>query len=235
MEKTLDGTYKVFQDDQCIGTLQLYDNPCHMKNCYVKPELEQLDARISAELFRELSQIAGRPLQVMVASEDTLLAAFLIAGGFQCKRKCYEVNARLEDYAGGSSDLPLMCCRVGEADYEAACQMMFHHYTATHEAVNPRTADYAAFCEKLPAMAVYEKAEDRIVSLAFVADDEIACVCSTDERHFSQFARSLASAMLAEYESIFFESDDCDWAGMMLRSLFVNQDETSFDTYVLEI
>ena len=115
-----DDTYIVYQDERCIGALRLYDNPHHMHNCYVKLKLDELDTEISAELFKELRKIAGRPLQVMVDLDDAELIAFLLAGGFVCRRKCNEVEADIKDYIGGQADAPLEHFRIGEPNYEKA-------------------------------------------------------------------------------------------------------------------
>lgn len=228
-----DGKYCIYHEGQHMGTIELYDNPHHMSNCYVKLDMKHLDTSISAELFGKLKEITVRPLQAMIDSDDVKTAEFLIAGGFICKRRCYEVDAVADDYIGGSGGMRLCCCSTGAPDYEQCCGVMYCYYVNTHKAINPWTADYATFCAELPGTAVYAKMDDCIASLAFVACNEIAYVCGTDEDRFSQFAQSLASSMLAEHENIFFESDNCDWAAMMLKSLFINQDETSFDTYIL--
>lgn len=229
-----DDTYIVYQNECRIGSLRLYDNPHHTRNCYVKLELDEPDTEISAELFTRLREIAGRPLQIMVDSDDAELIAFLIAGGFVCRRKCYEVEAYIEDYIGGQADAPLEHCKIGEADYEEACRMLFAHYTETHKAVNPWTADYETFCDELPEDVICSKQSGEIVSLVFVEENEIAYVCGADENCFAEFARSLVCAMLKKHETICFESDDCDWAAMLLRSLFKNQEETSYDTYIYD-
>lgn len=230
----MDDTYIVYQNERRIGSLRLYDNPNHMRNCYVKLELDELNTEISAELFQELRKIAGRPLQVMVDSDNAEFISFLICGGFGCRRKCYEVEAGKVDYIGGQVDAPLEYCRVGEPDYEAACRMLFEHYKETHKAVNPWTADYETFCSELPEEVVCYKQGGEIVSLAFVEENEVAYVCGADEECFAKFARSLVCAMLDKYETICFESDDCDWAAMLLKSLFKNQEETSYDTYIYD-
>lgn len=216
-----------------IGTILLYDNPFHIKNCYVKLDMESLDTEFSTELFERLKEIANRSLQVMVDSDQTVLTEFLIAGGFRCKRKCYEVEAGPEDYIGGREDLKLLRFSVGTPNYEEACRMMFHHYVATHEAISPWTADYLTFCEDMPKTVICAKTDGEIVSAAFVEENEIAYVCGRDERQFAYFARALITDMLAEYGTVCFESDDCDRVAMILKSMFIRQKETSFDTYIL--
>lgn len=222
-----------FWNGSYIGTILLYDNPFHIKNCYVKLDIESLDIEFSAELFERLKEIAHRSLQVMVDSEQTALTEFLIAGGFRCKRKCYEVEAGQKDYIGGNADLQLLRFFAGDPDYEEACQLMFHHYVATHEAISPWTADYLAFCEDMPKTVICAKTDGELVSAAFVEENEIAYVCGRDERQFALFARALITDMLAEYGTVCFESDDCDRAAMILKSMFIRQKETSFDTYIL--
>ena len=193
-----------------------------------------MNTEISAELFKELRRITDRPLQVMADSDNAELIAFLLSGGFTCRRKCYEVEVGMEDYIGGQASAQLEPCRIGEAAYEQACWMLFGHYAETHKAVNPWTADYETFCGELPEEVICSKRGGKIVSLAFVEENEIAYVCGTDEECFAGFARSLVCAMLDKYETICFEGDDCDRAAMLLRSLFINQEETSYDTYVYD-
>lgn len=227
-----DNKCSVSYNGQQLGIVEIFDNPCHMTNCYVKLNMKHLDISISAELFEKLKALAGRPLQAMVDSTDMEAVTFLTAGGFIRKRRCYGTKACLADYVGGRADLKICSAFAGDPDYELCCSNMYRYYVDTHKAINPWTADYAAFCTKLPGRAVYAKMEDHIASLAFIEENEIAYVCGNDKDYFSYFAQALASSMLADHKSIFFESDDCDWAAMTLKSLFVNQDEASFDTYI---
>ena len=230
----LDGRYQVYQDKRFAGSVQLYDDPIHRKNCYVELYLDKLNTSISAELFCELGKIVGRPLQIMVSSRNTTMIEFLLAGGFQCKRKCYEVEATLVDYVGGQSEIPLAHCFTGEADYETACKLMYNHYIDTHKAINPWTADYKTFCENMPAEVIYAKHNDKPIAIAFIEGNEIAYVCGTDKQIFADFAQCLTAFMLAKHGTICFECDDCDWAAMMLKSMFNDLDETSYDTYVYD-
>lgn len=230
----LDKGYSVYQDDQYIGTVELYDNPYHTRNCYVKLELDRFDADISAELFEKLRAMAGRPLQVMVSSDNTALTEFLIAGGLTCRRKCYETEAGAKDYIGEKADVPLLHIRAGEPDYTLCCRMMFDYYVETHKAVNPWTADQETFCRNMPARVIYQKADGKITNLAFVEENEIAYLCGSDRQGFKAFAFGLITFLFERYETICFESDDSDWAATQLRAMFKNQDETSFDTYVYD-
>ena len=226
-------SYGIYDHTGKIGWVTLYENPWHAANSYLKIELQNWETLISETLCRKLKALAGRPLQVMVDAKDTDQIRFLTAGGFVCKRRCYEVNACAADYIGHVTDVKCSYCFAGDSDYEACCRMMYRHYVDTHKGINPWTADYEAFCTKLPKTAVCAKRNDRISSLAFVENNEIAYVCGLDERHFYRFAQSLVPSMFLEYDHIFFESDDGDWAAMLLKSLFISHDDTAFCTYVL--
>lgn len=227
------GKYCVHHKGRQLGFIELYDNPQHATNCYVKMELSSWETSISEELWRKLKEIAGRPLQVMVDSSNVAITDFLTAGGFVCKRKCYEVDACAADYVGDIVDMDLCYCAVGDQDYESCCQMMYHHYLDTHKAINPWTADYETFCAKLPKTTVYAKTDNSILSIAFIESNEIAYVCSSDEQHFHRFAQSLISSMFTEYHSIIFECDNCDRVAIILKNLFANQSDIGYCTYVL--
>ena len=111
---------------------------------------------------------------------------------------------------------------------------MYHHYVNTHKEINPWTADYTAFRAELPEVAVYARSGNSIMSVAYIEDNEIAYVCSLSEQYFLIFAKALMQTMFMKHDNIFFECDNCDWVAMTLRSLFINQDESSFCTYILE-
>lgn len=219
-------------DETPIGTICLFENPYHKQNCYIKLQLKCYDNSISEELFEKLSRMIRRPLQAMVRSNDTEVTSFLAAGGFVCKRKCYEVEAAKVDYVGASTQLPICWTHTGEQAYDLCCKLMYEHYIETHKDINPWTAGVFDFCENLPGDVCCEMDGDKIVNLAFVEDNEIAYIYGTDPSRFSGFAAALISNFFARHETVFFESDDCDWAAMRLRALFANQDETSFDTYI---
>lgn len=232
LQKTGD-KYQVYDENHCLGLLQLYDNPHHMRNCYLKLDMKCLDTTISTGLFKEIKTIESRPLQVMVNSTDEATVAFLTAGGFVRRRRCYEVDTGADEYIGGKSNVQLFCAHAGDEAYAQCCRMVFDYYVETHRGVNPWTADYETFCQSMPTDAVFAKQDCEIAALAFVEGNEIAYVCGIDKRIFADFARCLVTAMFEHHETICFECDDCDWAAMTLKSMFRNQDETSFDTYIL--
>lgn len=225
--------YRIYINEQYLGEVECHHNTHHMGTCYVKVNMPCLDVNISEELFTKLKESEGCPLQAMADSSDVAMVEFLNAGGFLCKRKCYEVDAAAEDYIGGAGDVQLCACTIGELEYEECCRMVYQYYAETHKAVNPLTSDLAAFCAELPGEAAYAIHDNQIASLAFVESNEIAYVCGVDNAHFVRFACSLVASILAEHDTVFFEADDCDWAAMALRSLFKNLDDVSYDTYIL--
>lgn len=223
----------IFFDGSSIGTAWLYNNPFHKRNCYVKLDLKCLHPKISAELFRQLAELAGRPLQVMTESTDSELIRFLESGGFDCKRRCYESDAGEEDFIGGSCCVQLLHAYNGKSEYEQCCKLLYGYYAQTHAAVNPWTAGYETFADQLPSEVIYSTDGQMIDNLAFVEGNEIAYVYGSSLERFRDFASDFAGYLLKRYDRICFESDNCDWAAMELRSLFRNQDESSFDTYIL--
>ncbi|MBR6787564.1 MAG: hypothetical protein IKM26_06565 [Clostridia bacterium] len=225
--------YQIYSSDRYIGTVQLYDNPYHLTNCYLHLELKELNHSIGASLFAELKKITHRPLQIMIDSTETSTLAFLTASGFECRRKCYEIEVRFTDYTGGKTSLPLSHCQVGDADYMQSCQLLFDHYVATHKSINPWTADFQTFCSTLPNEVIYVK-KGNSLSAAFIEGNEIAYTCGSNKLDFEQFLHCLVSAMFSQYETICFECDHCDWPMMLLKSLFNVHCENSFDTYVLD-
>ena len=224
--------YEVFFDGEGCGMVSLYDNPVHGQNCYVKLELTRWEGNLAPELFGQLAALAGKPLQATACSDDVQRVSFLTAGGFRRVRRCYEGEVSAEDCIGLSGgQKPLSAPADGE---EAAhCRrILFNHYCETHRAVNPWTEDFDAFCRELPQEIFCQKTEAGITALAFVEGDEIAYIWAADENSLRTFAAGLLDVMFARYETICFESDDCDPPAMWLRGLFRNQDEDSFDTYV---
>lgn len=215
-----------------MGSIRLCDNPFHTQNCYVKLNLDPLDPSVSKELFAQLSKIVQRPLQAMVGSDDAETVDFLTSGGFVCRRKCYEVDARKEDWLSSSSGVPLLYAQSGEAAYGRCCEMMYGHYIETHRTINPWTAEFSDFRKNLPEEVIYQTEGERIVNLAFVEGSEIAYLCSVSKSHFASFAPSLVNWLFSVHDTVCFEADDCDWAVMELRAMFANQDKRSFDTYI---
>ncbi len=59
--------------------------------------LKKYDVAIADDLFRCLRKMLGRSLQVMLDSCDTQQAQYLIAGGFEKARRCYEMQVSADE------------------------------------------------------------------------------------------------------------------------------------------
>lgn len=221
----------VYLNDTIIGSIELYTNSWHKQNQYLKFKDFKFEAQISEEVFRKLSDMVQRPLQIMTNSENLSLIEFITAGGFVCKRKCYEIEARLGDYIGKVRMPHILRTQKGEAEYELCCRLIYERYAETHRAINPLTADYAAFVSNLPDCVFYPE-EGFISSFAFVEENEIAYVYGGEDGSFISFAEMLVCRLMNEYPTICFEADNCDGTAMQLKALFKGQSELSFDTYI---
>lgn len=224
----------VYVNDTVIGAIELYTNFWHKQNQYLKIVHFIFDIQISAEVFWKLFNIIHRPLQIMTDSENLPLIEFIVAGGFVCKRKCYEVEARLENYVGKVRRSHILRTQKGEPVYSLCCRLMYERYTETHSAINPLTADCVAFASDLPDCVFYQEEDGLVSCFAFVEENEIAYVYSREGSRFVPFAETLVSQLLDKYQKICFEADDCDETAMQLKALFTSQSESSFDTYIYD-
>ena len=223
----------VNRDGKFLGKVGFRYNTFHRRNAYLDFDLCEYNCEEAAELFQKISNILRRPLQAMIVSDDRHIKAYLIAGEFVCKRRCYEMEATRQAYLGPWNNRQIQIANRGEAEYEACCKMLYEHYQRTHAAVNPLTATPEEFCGVLPDRAYYQMDEGRLKHLAFFEENEIAYVATTENDSFSAFASAVVSLILSRYPTVSFECDDCDDTAMTLRALFVS-DEIRYDTYVCE-
>lgn len=207
-------------------------NPRHNANYYLDINFEGINIENAKELFDEFAKDLDKPLQIMLSSEETEKIEILKAAGFVCKRKCYEVEAQEQDYIGGSGEGKVQYAHAGEVMYEQCCERMLERYISTHRAINPWSGSKEDFCAELPESVTYFCMDEEPTSFAFVEEEEIAYVHGEDLQEFRAFAKVLIAEMFDKYETITFEADDCDKFAMELRSMFTNQDEESFDTYI---
>lgn len=218
-----------------LGMIAVSQNPNHAKNLYLRLSLEKYDAATADGLFRQLRKTLGRPLQVMLDSCDAEKADYLLAGGFKKLRRCYEVRVSSSNLKRTVYDrVPLGQAIQGSTEYQHCCEMLYHSYAKTHEAINPLTAELLEFCCCLPENAVFCRKGGRLAHWAFLEENEIAYVGSDEPRDFPIFAETLLSRMLAKYENIFFECDDCDPTAMELMSFFDLSNVPYCDTYRME-
>lgn len=233
INKSTKQEYTIYNNNQSLGNIKLYNNSFHTQNCYLQLNLNSYDPIIAAELFKLLSRDINRPLQVMSASDEEELITFLENGGFKCKRRCYEMEVSPENYiAEAHKKMNFQYCIQGSAEYDKCCLLMYHYYSRIHESVNPLTADYSTFTERLPKQAFYQYENEKAANVAFVEENEIAYVASSKLGDFKDFIRSVVEAMFEKYENICFECDDCDEAAMELFTIFESDTDDSYNTYI---
>ena len=232
-----DYRYKIYDSGEDIGSITVFQNPYHSRHLYLNLELHNYDPQIAAELFHMLRQELNSPLQVMLYASESL-HNFLIAGGFERRRRCYELEAHTTDLAVPLEETtPLTRVLKGTAKYDLCCKMLYDYYSKTHLAVSPLTASMETFCADLPDTVFCYMEKGSIVHLAFVQLDdysyEIAYVGSVRPTDFKPFARTLTATLFQERDRITAECDDVDSAAMVLKSLFRLPNRTPYDTYVL--
>ncbi|MGN0629085.1 MAG: hypothetical protein ACI4IW_05610 [Oscillospiraceae bacterium] len=233
-ENENENEYRVFSSEILLGKIEVYTSPFYAGNCYLRLSLAQYDPSLSTELFSVLKRLTGHPLQVMTESENAVLTDFLKAGGFELKRRCFESEVSAADFIGGAAPGGgLFEAAAGSAEYLSCCELLYDYHKATHRKINPLTSSLGEFQKMLPKTVVFDAVEGKILNFAFVEENEIAYLGSADIGSFRDFAFKLVGALFEKYETLVFESDDCDPLAMGLRSLFKNQDDSSFDTYVL--
>ena len=223
----------VNRDGIFLGKVGFRYNAFHRQNAYIDFDLCEYNCEEAEELFQKLFNALGRPLQAMIASADHYVKEYLIAGGFVCKRRCYEIEATRQEYLGPWIDWKIPIAYRGEAAYAACCKMLYEHYLRTHAKVNPLTATLEEFCGVLPDRVYYQMDDGKLEHLAFFEGNEIAYISTTEKDSFSAFAAAVVRQIFTRYPTVNFESDDCDDTAMKLRSLF-EHDDTSYDTYVYE-
>lgn len=164
---------------------------------------------------------------------------FLIAGGFELKRRCYELQAHAADLTVSLlNTVPLTKVTDGTVEYDRCCKLLYDYYSETHYAISPLTVDADTFCADLPSTVLCHISEGKIVHFAFVEADEngyeIAYVGTTRQPDFKLFAKSLAAVLFRECDYITAECDDADPAAMELKSLFNLPSGMTYNTYVLD-
>lgn len=219
-------------DDRNIGIIAYSFNPYHAESYYLELQLQQYDAQISMCIFDKISQRLNKSMQILISSDESELSEFISQAGFVCKRKCYEIEADVQDYIGELINGPLAIALDNEVVYQICRKMMLERYISTHKIINPWTGTETEFYEALPKVVYYEVENRQVINIAFVEGNEIAYVCGTDIDKFTIFAQNIVTKLFDKYENIVFEADDCDEYAMKLKSLFNNQSEVSYDTYI---
>jgi len=218
---------------------------------------EQHEGEESFDLFRYIATAENSPLQVMLSSGEKEKAEFLAAHGFNKLRMCYELSVKQSDLkpacqrerTGGTGRtretgrnertegecVSIKRAIAGEAAYAACGELLYEYYRATHAPISPLTVSLEQFLEDLPIEVFYSGTNGQVSQAAFVEENEIAYVCSRDMDKFTAFAQNVVDKLFKRYQSIFFEADDVDPAGMALKGLFAVAEQETFDTWVYRV
>lgn len=232
-----DNRYNVYRDGQDIGCIAVKANSYHDRHCYLNLGLTQYDMTTAQELFSLLRAELGKPFQFMCYSWEGY-HDFLTAGGFERKRRCYELEVTADHLAKPlTAELPLYATSKGSPLYAACCELLYAHYCTTHAPVSPLTVSQEVFCDDLPETVLCHAADSNPIHCAFIEPDEtgyeIAYVATTDISAFCCFAKSLLSELFCKCSTLTAECDDTDTAAMILKSLFRTGSDDSYDTYIL--
>lgn len=214
--------------------IRLKTNSLHNNNYYLDMDFAGVDKTNAKKVFEEFAGHLDKPLQVMISSEEAMKIEVLKTAGFVCKRKCYEIEAKRQDYIGGNGEGEVLYSFTGEVVYDRCCELMLDRYVMTHKDISPWTGNKEDFFAELPECVAYACVGGEPTCFAFVEGDEVAYVYGENAQIFRKFAETLVTDLFQKYEVITFEADDCDEIAMELKNMFVNQSEESFDTYIRE-
>ena len=233
-----DHRYNVYRLGEDIGCITVSNNQYHNTHRYLNLGLTQYDPSIAKELFSHLRKELGQPLQIMLYSKPEM-HNFLTAGGFERKRRCYELEVASSDLTISlSPTVQLHTVQKGSTLYDTYCNLLYVYYSATHDTVSPLTVSQDVFCSNLPETVLCSMAGGDPTHYAFVKPDEvgyeIAYVGTTNLASFSGFAQTLVHELFQRCNSLTTECDDTDPAAMQLMRLFNISIDGSYDTYILE-
>lgn len=233
-----DRRYNVYRSGQDIGCVTVSANPYHNRHLYLTLGLDQYDPAIANALFSLLREELGRPLQVMLYPTQEM-NAFLIAGGFVRRRRCYEIEVSSSDLLAPLEPcVELQTLRKGSPMYAACCELLYVYYRAAHDAVSPLIVPPDAFCAGLPETVLCCIEDSKPIHCAFVEPDEvgyeIAYVCTAAPSAFHSFAQSFVWMLFRKCDFLTMECDDTDPAATVVKSLFRTDGSVSFDTYILK-
>lgn len=228
-----DQSFSVFVGNNCLGQIWTKKNPFHTRNIYLTFRLSSYPLNVSQPLFSLLQAQLNAPLQVMVSSEEANLIAFLKSGGFHCVRRCYEYELTKDDLIHPlENQLEFRTSFSGSIGYQQCAELLYRQYGTKHELINPLTASFSLFLSALPETVLWYGSEEEPTSFAFIEENEIAYVGTTDLEQFVFFIIAIVHTLFSRYETIIFEADDNDQEATALKNIFYCKDCESFDTYL---
>lgn len=193
-------------------------NPFHNQNLYIDFDLEDIK-NINTDTFKDISKENHSPLQMMIDGNEIEKRNFIKERGFKRMRVCYSMTVSKSDML--SKDivgLKLLHAKEGEAIYDELAKIYFAYYKKTHKSINPLSVGFDEFKEILTKELYYN--DESGMSLAFVEDNEVAYVYTSDLDKADDFFKNLCEKLFNDYEEIFFEADDVDESAMHLKNLF---------------
>lgn len=205
-------------------------NPFHNQNLYIDFDLDDMK-NINIDTFRKISEENHAPLQMMIDHEETDKRDFIKNNGFKRMRVCYGMSVRKRDMLKKCiAKLDLFHAKEGDEKYFELAKIYFEYYKKTHESINPLTVDFDEF-KNILTKDVYYNDEDGM-ALAFVEDNEIAYVYTSDLDKADEFFYSLCEKLFNYYEEIFFEADDVDESAMRLKNIFIDGVDEITETWI---
>lgn len=233
-----DRRYNVYRNGQDIGCVAVYCYECPEPYCSLQLGLDEYDPAMAKELFSLLRRELGRPLQYTKVS-DQKLQDFLTAGGFQRKRRSYEIDVSSADLAAPVCPaVALHAAEKGSALYDACCKQLYHDCRARQAAAKLPAEYLDDFYAGLPETLFCALTDGSPIHYAFVTAEDFGCtvgsVGSGDLSTFIPFAQSLLYELFQKYPRLMAECADDDPAAMQLMGLFNIPLDWSVDAYVLE-
>lgn len=208
-------------------------NPFHNQNLYIDFDLEDIK-NINTDTFKDISKENHAPLQMMIDGNETEKKNFIKERGFKRARVCYSMTVRKSDMLSKDiSGLKLLHAKEGEAIYDELAKIYFDYYKKTHDSINPLSVDFDEFKEILTKEVYYN--DESGMSLAFVKDNEIAYVYTSNLDKAEDFFKSLCEKLFNDYEEIFFEADDVDQSAMHLKNLFNGGVDEITETWIYRL
>ncbi len=233
LKKVTENTYEILVGDCFAGTVQTSCNPFHQQNVYLTLTMKTFEPAVAERAFPLLRASLHKPLQVMLTSTAAERMGFLRAGSFVRKRRCFEMEVSEQQLREPVSAGPLQYAVSGSEPYQTCCRLLYEKYRGTHQEINPLTADFVTFCGRLPELVVYRGKQGAISHYAFLEENEIAYLDTLEKETERSFIGALLSDLFQKYGEITFECDDNDPAAMCLWAFFIEQQQDSFDTYIL--
>ena len=213
--------------------ISIKKNHFHKKNIYIDFDLDDMK-NINIDTFRKISEENHAPLQMMIDGDDTKKKDFIEENGFKRVRICYGMSVKKDDLIKKeTAKINLFLAKKGDEKYFELAKIYFEYYKKTHESINPLTVDFDEFKNILTKEVYYN--EESSINLAFVEDNEVAYVYTSDLDKADDFFKSLCEKLFNDYEEIFFEADDVDASAMHLKNIFSGGVDEITETWIYNI